>query len=508
MANGIVDKAASAIAESFEFASAVNRAWAARKASGSTTRLDGLVNEVTGFGTSLDKTTYSRFGSFAPLQDAELSALYHGNAMAARIVDALPEEALREGYHIDVGNSDANVWLTKRHTELDVRQHFVDAKRWAGAFGGAAILLGADDGRPSQSPLRLQNVRALRYLYVIDRRYLQPLTYYTDPGGGKLGQPETYRVTPLTAHGTSLSQVVHESRLLLFSGAPTGAEERARLGGWDYSVLQRPYEALIQYDTAFSAITQMLTDANQAIFKMSGLAEAIGMGEGEILKERMKGINLMRSLVRAMVIDAGNKDEPAESFERQTVSFSDIPNTLQQIIVRLAAAAKQPVSKLMGTTPTGMNASGDSDFRNWYDQVGATQHHEFTPRLRRVDEILLASAESPFRSKKFPKHEIKWPSLWKLSPLDEAQRRQANATADSAYVTAGVYLPEEVALSRSASGGADEIVITAESRKVREEAISVGLDEIVDPYASSEDADTSSEGSEVQNQGSQPAENG
>jgi uncharacterized protein len=453
----------------------------ARAAEQIQSRLDAWKNEITGFGTGRDKTTYSQFSNFRRLSDIELSNLYHGDPTGSRMVDVIPEEMLREGFQSDIGDLDANSWLSEKHRELDTRQRLLEGERWGGLYGGAAIIIGADDGRPADKPLIPERVRSVRYLYVLDRRFLYPLTYYQDPGSARLGKPETYIASPVVSSGTVIpTEIIHESRMILFGGAPTGLLERAELGGWDYSILQRPHEVLLQFNTGWKALEVMLTDANQAVFKMAGLADAIASDETEALQTRIRIIDLYRSVMRAMVVDAGNagSGDAAEDFTRHAVSFTDIPQTLDKLMLRLASAVQIPVTILMGQSPAGMSATGDSDFRWFYDRIRSRQNNELAPKIRRIDEILLASKESP--AKFDPKvHKIKFPALWTLDPLQEAQRRAALATADAAYVAAGVYLPEEIALNRSTvEGFGEEIALSDEARKAREEALTASLEDL------------------------------
>lgn len=435
-------------------------------------RLDAWANPVTGFGTLRDKTAFSRFTSFNKLSDDELSDLYHGDAMAARIVDTVPEQKMRRGFAVDVGDKKANDWLAERFRVLDVRGHHVDGDRWGRLFGGSVILLGADDGRPASMPLMPERADSLAYLYVIDRRTVWPFTWYRTVGHPKLGQPELYMVgTP----GGEVFQSVHESRLVLFGGAPTASREKLNLNSWDYSVLQRPYEVLLQYNTGWKATEIMMTDSNQAVWKIANLPEMIQAGQEEALKARLALMDRARSVARAIVIAAGRQDGDDvvedESFERLSASFADIPAVLDKLCLRLAGAVPMPVTMLVGQSPAGMNATGESDFRWWYDELEAEQQNEDAPRIRHIAEVALACKDSPLR--KTPKYvKIEFPPLWSETPSQKATTRKTIIDGDAAAINAGVYLPEEVAIHRSKPDGFEtEIPITDKAREAREAAL-------------------------------------
>lgn len=445
--------------------------------------LDAMVNEVTGFGTTRDKTTYGRFASFSALDDTELSSLYHGDPMAARLVDTAPEESMRKGFESDTGVSELNDWLAERHRELDTQGKFLEADRWGSLYGGAVLLIGANDGNPGWAPLDVTRIKSVKYLYLVDRRYISPLTYYDEMGHPKLGEPQTYLVSGGASQARAATHVVHESRLIRFGGAPTGENERAQLGGWDYSVLQKPHEVLLQFNTGWKAVEHMLTDANQAVFKVSGLAEMLGGTEAAeaALKARIKAVDMFRSVMRAIVVDAGDSEvgTSPEDFSRQSVSFADIPATLDKLMLRLAGTAPMPVTFLMGQSPAGLSSTGESDFRWFYDRIETRRENKLAPKLRRLNEILLASADAP--KIKAERNNIKFDALWTLDPLQEAQRRQALATADAAYVAAQVYLPEEIALSRSTvEGFGEDITLTDEARDIRTERVTGDVADLLD----------------------------
>lgn len=431
-------------------------------------RLDSWVNTVTGFGTSKDKSTYGEIAPSRRLSDIELSALYHGDDMAARMVDIVPQEILREGFGVTTGSQDLDAALKTKNDKLNVREKLTDTIRWARLYGGAALLLGADDGRDSTLPLIPERAESLNYLHVIDRRLLWPVDYYLDATHPKFGQPKTYSVMSVGGPA-SYTATVHESRLVIFRGAPTGIYERAQWGSWDLSVLQRPYEILRQFNTGWKAVELMLTDGNQAVLKMSGLTELIASNDLTLLRNRIEANELYRSVVRALVVDADSN----ESFERQGVSFSDIPATLEKFMLRLSAAVQIPVTILMGQSPAGMSATGDSDFRWFYDRIRSQQTTELEPRIRRIIDVMLATREFASEGFKRPEHvELTFPPLWKLTPLEEAQRRLVIAQTDTANIQSQVVTPEEVALSRfTPRGFGEEITITDEARKARERVL-------------------------------------
>ncbi len=50
------------------------------------------------------------------------------------------------------------------------------------------------------------------------------------------------------------------------------------------------------------------------------------------------------------------------------------------------------MTRLLGQSPAGLSATGDSDTRNTYDMIAARQAIDLRPQLERLDRILLRSA--------------------------------------------------------------------------------------------------------------------
>jgi len=448
----------------------------ARAARSAASHFDSWQNPVTGFGTTRDKTTYGLILPSRLLTDEELSALYHHDDMAARMVDVVPQEMMREPFDVEVGNVGLDEAIADMVEGLAVREKFAAGIRWARAYGGGACLIGADDGRDASLELKPERAKGIDYLYDIDKRYLWPVSYYDEVGHPKLGQPRTYLVTTHGGYSSNTSEV-HESRLIVFHGAPTAHRERILNRGWNLSVMQRAFEILRQFNTGWQAVENMMTDGSQSVFKMDGLTELQSAEGGEAaIRQRVRDIDMFRSTVRAVVLDAASN----ESFERLGTSFEQIPNVLDKFMLRLAASVEIPVTILMGQSPAGMSATGESDLRWFYDRIRAQQTTMLSPRVRRLISVWLQTKTGQAAITTLAKGEvprainIKFPPLWTETPLAVADRELKVAQTDQIYLTTQVFTPEEVALKRGrADGFAGQVQLSDEQIEMREAMVSV-----------------------------------
>jgi phage-related protein (TIGR01555 family) len=442
---------------------------------------DGWQNVLTGIGDpKRDKRMAS--GVFVDrLTYDEAAALYRTDDMVAKIVDRPAKEMVRRGFEVHVENKGELDEETGDAIEatlfqsLDWRTRSYDAERYSRAYGGAGIFIGAVDlaSGPDQ-PLNEDNLQEIRFLTVLDRRELYPLSYYTDPTAPKFGMPEFYRVQPAftsLATGTSRERqrtaqmqrtlpVVHESRILRFEGVVVNRWQQRETLGWGDSVIQRIMDVVRDFQMSWHSAAYLITDFSQAVATMKGISEAIESGDDKSVQARLLAIEMMRSVARMVVMDEG------ETFERKATPLSGLKELLDGFFTRLASAAEIPVTLLAGEAPAGLNATGASDIRNWYDQISSMQTWRHEPLIRRLVTLLCKSKRGPTKGQLPEKIQITFNPLWQLTSLEEAQRRKAVADTDHVYIMDQVLDPAEVAIARFGGPAySSEITIDIDARR-------------------------------------------
>ena len=385
-------------------------------------RNDSWQNLLTGLGTNRDKTSHSYLASNDTLSLPYLENLYLNDDIAARICDLLPNEMLRQGFLITV-NEQNFLWA-------DLVESLRDTLIKSRIFGTAFIYVGVDDGQNQDQPLAINRVKDIKFLNVLTPKELSHYGFYEDATTAKYGQPEYYRLNTKLSHQTT---IIHESRLIPFYGtSPLDPRQ------WPSSVLQRIYPVLQQFHTAWQATAHLMTDAAQGIFKLKGLHSAIASSRSDELLKRMELVDMSRSISRSILLDAED-----EEFRRDAYGFAGIPEILEKMMLRLAAAARLPGSLLMGQAPAGMNATGDSDIRFFYDQVRAEQE-ALKPQIERLVKIKHGDDNI--------KVGITFPAFWQMTDREKAELRRMEAETDRIYLKEGVLLPEEVAIKRFSTG--------------------------------------------------------
>jgi phage-related protein (TIGR01555 family) len=429
-------------------------------------RVDGWLNTVTGVGTNYRRTAFA-FESDGRLADPALAALFRSDAYAARICYAVPGAALRQGLTVKCGDDPAiGTGIGTRLDDLGARAGLTETWTWARLFGGALMFVGADDDQDPEKPLNWGAIKSVRFLTVVDKRYAQPRTYVTNPLDPRFNKPETYRFARNGVGGGHDGRVVHHSRIIRFDGALTDDERKVANNGWSDSELQRVFAELQQFRGAYAAAGALLQDASQGVLKLKNLFASIVADKQDILKKRLELMELSRSVGRSIMIDM------EEDFSRvESGVLGGVPAVVDKFMLLLAGAAEMPVTVLMGQSPAGMNATGESDITIWYDRIRADQTNVLKPRAERLVRMLLCAKDGPTGGVEPASWSVQFPSLWQPTPSQEQDLRNKQAQTDQIYLTAQVITPEEVATSRfRPEGWSAETSVNLEAREAALEA--------------------------------------
>lgn len=394
-------------------------------------RRDGWANLITSMGMAADKRTAARVQhDIHPPEFYE--QLYAGDELAARIVDLIPQEALRRWVDWTDVEKEQQKALEDRCERLDLRGSFLRAWIWGRAYGGGLLHVVTDTLDPSAPLRRGERVIGLRDLSRWDVRVLTTDIEY-DFGSPNFGHPRIYYLN-VQMGSQYKGYPIHWTRMIRFDGQLVPRRTYVRNGYWHDSVLNRLYNVIRNYQTSNDAAAVCLQDFNVDVYKMKNLANLVAAGKEEIVKKRVEIIQYAKSVLRAMLLDA---DE--EEYENQGRSLEGVAELLTHQANRLVAATDIPHTKLLGESPDGSNATGNSTTQQWYNFIGSEQENYARPKLKRLMEIIAPD---------FPKLGFKFRALRQLDDVETADLRNKQAQTDKAYIEAGVLDPSEVTDSR------------------------------------------------------------
>lgn len=435
-------------------------------------RRDGWENVYTGLGTaSRDKRRGAQV-SVLTLNWQACESLYRGDDMFAKIVDEPPREGTRKWLDVQVQeDKEAGEELEHHLRALKAKAKLREAWQKSRAYGGAGVVLGIDDGTSDPAlPVREGAIKAIRFLNVFDSSELRPASYYEDPSADKFGEVETYRIHPqgLTARTSTL---VHETRVLRFEGPRVSRRVDALTQGWGDSVAVRILEVLSDFGMAWGGAGHLVQDFSQAIFAIRGLTELLSEGKEDVVRKRLEAIEMGRSMVRAVLIDAGDEGSTGgETYERKVTPLTGLPDMLTQMNLRLSAAADMPLSRLFGQANGGLGSDDKAGATWWTERIEGLQEEVLLEPVTRLVRLLMLAKGGPTKGAEPKNWSIVFRPLRQLDPVQEADRRLKLAQADAAYVQVGVLSQEEVAVSRFGGDAyGQEITIDLELRRKMEE---------------------------------------
>jgi len=415
-------------------------------------RRDAWENAVTGLGTSRDKRTSTLF-RLGFVTDAEARDLWIGDDIAARVIETIPRETLRQGFSVKIQHEDGKVEETQQLSEelqarledLGAEDALYTALCYERAYGGAAIWPVTNDQQESLAQ-PLDPTKAIEYtsLIVFQPNELQARTYYDDIREPRFGEPKTYTVAPRHAGGSAPNFEIHESRLVIFPGARVSRENLpGARPGWGYSALSRMVHVLRDFNSACDGASALIADMSQGVFKMSGLIAALASDQADAIKARMQMMDISRSMVRALLLDK----ESGEEFERKSTPLTGLPELIDKFMLRLAAACDMPVTLLMGQSPSGMNATGESDRIFFYNRVAQAQRR-LRPRLEHLVRLLFLSPNGPTNGREPEVWCVEFAPLWQPSEKEIMETRRVQAEIDEKYFNMGALGTSEIRASR------------------------------------------------------------
>lgn len=405
-------------------------------------RRDGWINEATGHGTTLDRRMLTRYGVDV-VTDLEAKQYWRSEWLCKRIIEVIPGEANRRGWDLIIKDKKRAAAIADRAEEIDLDGAMVRAAEYERAYGGGAIfpvIAGAQGDL--KEPLDEARVRKIEALHVLEPQELQPESYYTELNTPKFGCPKTYWVRPLTSGrvGSMATQIVHETRLILFPGKRVSRQTQpGQREGWGDSELNHARQMISDAGLTWGSVATLLHEFGVGVYAIDGLDEMLSQTDGpQQLDKRMQAVDLYKSTLRT--IPVGGKD----TWSRQATPVSGLGDLLAQQKEWIAAVAGMPVPVLYGQQLGGMQSTGDAEIRTWYASVEKIDATHYKRRRERLVQLLLLEegGQEP------EGWSIESRPLWTPSEKEQAETFNIYADADNKNIAAGVYSADDAANSR------------------------------------------------------------
>jgi phage-related protein (TIGR01555 family) len=410
---------------------------------------DGWKNLFTGLGGKADKKSHTKARPDGFLLDQELETIYADDGLGANIIDFLPEDMMKHGWHYEFKNQKEGYEdLSREYDEffdgISANDKITNALKWARLYGGGVILIGAFDGNELDKPLNIRAIKKFENLKFIPRANIMygSIGWQMNPSEERYGMPITYPLT-FRIGRDFIVQKVHYTRVIELHGIEIPTSQASLISPdyryWGLSELQRVQDKLKDVAGAFGSLSELLHELSVGKYKFRDLADILASPDGDkMIQKRLQSMDLMKSTFHSLIMDE------EEDFIRENVTFTGIPEVMYQFFMLICSASGYPMTRLFGVYPAGLNSTGDGDTYRYYDKVESEQKRKLLPILYRLIHIY-----SEWRNIEKPK--IVFNPLEQMTEKEEAELEEKKANTEKTkmetyqgYIDMGIMSPEIV----------------------------------------------------------------
>lgn len=273
--------------------------------------------------------------------------------------------------------------LADAMTRLNLPSVFHDACALVGYMGGALVFIdtGTHDPDTLKQPLNTSRASAevvqggrLRFVPIDPINVFPGLYNSTSPLREDYFKPRTWWVLGQEVHHTRLIRLVANEVPVLLKPAYNflGIAQAQIL--WDY---------IMHFQNCRVDSQELLHKFSTTVLKTQMSDIFLQAAGTEQLDRRVMYWVQHRSNNGVQVIDKENED-----ILKLETPLSGVTDIVRQALEILAALNRTPAVKLLGISPSGFNATGESDIRNYYDHILSQQEKVLRPALSRVVELM------------------------------------------------------------------------------------------------------------------------
>lgn len=383
------------------------------------------------------------YGSQSPLEATEypltrmtdnyalLNSLYRDNWVVQNVVGIIPDDMTKKWF------APAGAVGPEHLKELDrvqrvtaLRERVNEGLRWGRLYGGAAglIMIRGQEGMLGQ-PLELESIYpgTFQGLYILDRwQGVVPGMELVFEGGEPV--PAYYSITD--ARGNTVAKV-HHSRLVRFTGRDLPFLERVAELYWGESEVEALYNDVVKHDNVAANMAALTFRANVDTMEVQNLDQLFSVTSGEQQRRFwnvMQAQSVMKSNFGMQLVNRGDQ------IKNTQYTFTGLQEVYDSMCLDLSGASRIPVTKLFGRSPAGMNATGESDLRNYYDYVDTLREAKLRPILEKLLPVLAMSAWGAVPDGL----DITFPPLWTPTAAEVAEIAKTKSEAIVSGYQAGL----------------------------------------------------------------------
>lgn len=368
---------------------------------------DGTV-AMDGIGRSGGKVAFGSF-SFGGVPEAQVawygSQGFIGYQMCAMIsqnwlIDkacTIPaRDAIRNGFTTTVNDgTEVKPEVMDAITEVDKRmklnENMLQFIRLGRIFGIRILMFKVDSADPKyyEYPFNIDAVKPGTYrgMAQIDPYWITPELdeqSISDPTSQHFYEPTWWRVNGVRIHRTHLC-------IFKTNEVPDVLKPSYLYGG--ISIPQKIYERVYAAERTANEAPLLAMTKRLNVRKID-IANAL---QNQVeFEQKIEWQDAMRNNFGTLFADID------ESVEQLDTSLTDLDETIMTQFQIVSSASNVPATKLLGTAPKGLNATGEFDEASYHEELESLQAHDLTPLVDRHHALVIVSEIMPaFKIKAF-----------------------------------------------------------------------------------------------------------
>jgi phage-related protein (TIGR01555 family) len=341
------------------------------------------------------------------------------------------DDAIRNGWTIrgDSGDEITGETYDLIHSydkKFGIKANLSELNRFNNIFGIRIALfdIRSDDPLYYEKPFNIDGVTEGSYMGIsqVDPNWMMPMMSSNsmfDPADKNFYNPEYWIIN---------GKKYHRSHLVIARGPqPADLLKPTYIFG-GISMVQRIYERVYAAERT----------ANEApLLSMNKRTTAIHVDLDKVAAQEISFMQRLMIWVKYRdnhAIKVLGKDETMDQYDTSLADFDNVIMSQYQLV---AAIAKVPATKLLGTPPKGFNATGEFEMISYHEELESVQEHIMTPMLDRHYLLLGRSLalDTQIHSD--------WNPVDSITTIQKADLNHKKAETDVQYITAGVISPDE-----------------------------------------------------------------
>lgn len=270
--------------------------------------------------------------------------------------------------------------INKELDKFKVRKLFRDASATCGYFGGCLAYIDVGDLTDDELKLPLR----------LDKDTFEPGSFQ----GFRLIEP--FNVAPGNYDARSplskyyfkprswfiMGKEVHASRFLYFSEDRPPTLMLPSYNFFGIPLAQTVLDTVTHFTSCRESVMRLLEKYSLTVMKTDMAALLTGGSDGDI-RRRIEYFLQNRNNEGLMVVDYETED-----ITNMTTQLSGVTDIVKQCMEMVAAYFGEPVVKLWGISPSGLNSTGEADMQNHFDHINSIQERILRTPLMKAIKLL------------------------------------------------------------------------------------------------------------------------